>query len=241
LRQGYHAVKTPQRNFVKDFTKYSVKDLTITGLVAYFVRESLARVCDCRGVECSVVRLREHLHDRKDAVLERWLDETYSSYAKETKKFFKREKNPFANPVGGGLRTNLPTIFEGLLAGDEPDRVRDNLEAIIKVRAIQDFTPAQALSFLFRLKPIIREELHNSAKSFINSEDLAGLEDDIDRIALLAFDIFVECREKVYELRINEVKRGVAALWTRFDGRDDDSSSDPDPSEGETSQRGGVQ
>ena len=188
-----------------------------------------------------MVNLREYLHEKKNAVLERWLDDTYATYAKETSRFLKRQKNRFANPVGGSLRSDLPTILDGLLAADDPQLARPNLESVIKVRAIQDFSPAQALSFIFRLKTIIRDELQKSAKAPANSAELAAIEDDIDRIALLAFDIYVECREKVFELRINEVKRGVAALWARFDGDERDADSDPDPPNGETSQQGGVQ
>ena len=40
--------------------------------------------------------------------------------------------------------------------------------------------------------------------------DLGAIDGEIDRIALAAFDVFAECREQVYQLRIEEVKRRVA-------------------------------
>ena len=49
--------------------------------------------------------------------------------------------------------------------------------------------------------------------------ELTELERQIDRVALAAFDVFVQCREQVYELRVNEVKRRVSWVVNRMNGR----------------------
>jgi hypothetical protein len=38
------------------------------------------------------------------------------------------------------------------------------------------------------------------------------LEDRIDEMALLAFDVFMRCREQLYEVRANEARRRLSIL-----------------------------
>ena len=57
-------------------------------------------------------------------------------------------------------------------------------------------------------------------RDYINREsELAKLEADIDRIALAAFDVYVQCREQLCELRVNEVKRRVSWVMERMSKR----------------------
>ena len=58
--------------------------------------------------------------------------------------------------------------------------------------------------------------------------------ENVDQIALFAFDIYTRCREKVAELRINEIKRGVSAVMARL-------GVDADPPGSTDSRRGGSQ
>jgi hypothetical protein len=82
-----------------------------------------------------------------------------------------------------------------------------SLEAIIRIRAVQDFTPSQAVAFVIQLKQIVREELGVGS-----SADLQGLEDRIDEVLLLAFDIYSKCRQKLNDIRVREVKNQVGRL-----------------------------
>jgi len=78
------------------------------------------------------------------------------------------------------------------------------------VIALQELTAPQAVGFVFGLKDAIRAEIGPANGDPDLWSQLADLERRIDEIALAAFDVFVECREKVCELRVNEVKRQVA-------------------------------
>jgi hypothetical protein len=84
------------------------------------------------------------------------------------------------------------------------------LDNIVRIRAIQDFTASQAVSFPFLLKQIIRAEFEPDALPY--SEELAALEARIDELALLAFDLYVKCREQVFEIKANEIKRRAFIL-----------------------------
>jgi hypothetical protein len=92
----------------------------------------------------------------------------------------------------------------------------------MKIRAVQQFTPSQAVGFVFRLREIVRAELGGVAADPEVSVELAELDAQIDRIALAAFDTYVACREQVYELRINEVKRQVSWIVDKVNQQDPD-------------------
>jgi hypothetical protein len=47
------------------------------------------------------------------------------------------------------------------------------------------------------------------------SEDLWELERKIDAMGLMSLDIYTKCREKLYELRVKEVKNRVGRLIER--------------------------
>jgi hypothetical protein len=164
--------------------------------------------------------LKDLLQEKKSAIAKRWLEDTLATYNRDTALFLRQNKDPFANPVGHSLRKGTRAIFESLLEGKELDTIRDHLKEIIKIRAIQDFSPSQALSFVFLLKKSIRTELGQTASKEGLTAELTSFETEIDRIALLAFDVFMRCREDVYNLRVNEVKRNVSAILGRFNGSD---------------------
>ena len=49
----------------------------------------------------------------------------------------------------------------------------------------------------------------------------------IDRIALMAFDLYTECREEVGQLRINEVKRQMGWVLEKMNQRDETAGEAP--------------
>ena len=79
---------------------------------------------------------------------------------------------------------------------------------IIKIRAIQNFSPSSAIGFVFSLKKVIRDELGAELLEKKNVAEFSKLESTIDRIALIAFDLYMEAKEKVFKIRVNEIKAG---------------------------------
>jgi hypothetical protein len=57
---------------------------------------------------------------------------------------------------------------------------------------------------------------------------LAEFERRIDATALVGFDIFVRCREQLYELRLNEAKRRVSWVIKKMNERGDGPESTPE-------------
>ena len=163
---------------------------------------------------------RQLLQEHQDAIVKRWLEAALATYPAESAAAFRRQQDPFANPVGHSLRAGTRGIFEALLDGMDAERIRQHLREIIKIRAVQQMSASQAVAFVFLLKQAVRAELPDVVSDPQLALELAKLEGQIDRIALAAFDLFVQQREQVYELRVNEVKRSVSWIVEKMNQRD---------------------
>jgi hypothetical protein len=150
------------------------------------------------------------LGSHKEAIVGKWLSRVIDTYPPETARFLRSQKDPFANPVGQATRQGLTALVDLLIAGLDEAAARTALDPIIRVRAIQAFTPAQAVGFVFDLKAILRENLGPA-----HSQAAAELDGRIDRLALIAFDIYMQCREKIYELKANEMKNTTYKAFAR--------------------------
>jgi len=159
------------------------------------------------------------LQENKDAIVRRWLDGVLATYGEDTSAVFRRQKDPFANPVGHSLRVATRGIFDALLDGMDDQRICQYLHEIVKIRAVQQFSASQAVGFVFGLKEAVRAALGKAVRDSRFSTELVELDGQIDRIALAAFDVFVQCREQVCELRVNEVKRRVSWAMDKMSQR----------------------
>lgn len=153
------------------------------------------------------MHLRELLTRGSSEIQKRWFDSIIETYPPETSQFLKNNKKQFANPVGSSLRQGIEGIFDGLANDASYEAIIPFLDKIIRVRAIQDFTPSQAVQFIFILKKIIRDVLRDGIRKNDLYEDLLLLESRIDDLTALSFDIFMQCREKLYEIKSNELHR----------------------------------
>jgi hypothetical protein len=155
------------------------------------------------------MRLRKILSEKKSSILKNWFDLIVETYPADTAEFMRKQKNPFADPVGSTIANALKGILEEVVKGGQSGAAADFLDEIIRIRAVQDFTPSRAVGFMFLLKDVIREELKNSSPEENFSEELMMLESRIDGLVGIAFDTYMKCREKIYELKANEARN-----WT---------------------------
>jgi hypothetical protein len=168
------------------------------------------------------------LSEKRSVVLTRWIDHILTTYPADTANFLRDKKNAFSNPVGHSISEGVAGIFEDLIAGVDRDRVSPFLDKIIRIRAIQDFAPSQAVSFIFFLKTIIREELAKEIKENELSGELKKIEDQIDSLGLIAFDIFMSCREKLYDIKANEMRNMTFRLLQKANMISEKPEKEPD-------------
>jgi hypothetical protein len=145
---------------------------------------------------------KETLSAKKQEILDKWFTATVDSYPADTARFLKSQNDPFANPVGQTTYQSLKTLLDILEKGNNREAMVAALDPILRIRAVQTMTPSQATSFVFSLKTVLKQLLPKNG-----SEESGGrgeLDRKIDEMALAAFDIYVACREKVFELKASE-------------------------------------
>ncbi len=157
--------------------------------------------------------LKQLLTEKKTAILKAWFDAITETYQPDTSAFLKKKKAQFTNPVGFTLSEGMEGLFDGLLAGLLAGDVSRFLDGIVRIRAVQDFPPSEAVAFVFQLKQVVRRELgsDNLARPGIAAE-LAAFESAVDDLGLFAFDLYMQCREKIYELKANEARNQTYRL-----------------------------
>jgi hypothetical protein len=158
------------------------------------------------------MKLANLLTQKKTQIVDRWIKLLYDSYPPQTAIFLKKEKDKFDNPVGYRIARGLNEIFDALVREMETEQVLAALDEVIRIRALQDCSPSQALAFIFLLKNVVREELAEDFEKQNLTAELMELDSRIDGLSLLGFDVYTRRREKLCEIRVNEVKNRVSGL-----------------------------
>lgn len=162
------------------------------------------------------MNLTNLLSSKKDDILKRWFDEILSVYPVQTSNFLKTQKDPFANPIGQTIFHGIEDIFNEILSSETDSKnISSFLENVIRISAIQEFTASKAMGFIFSLKKAVKDVLNEEINEGRLYPELLILDDRIDKIALLSFDIYMNSRETLYDIKANEVKNMTFNLLRR--------------------------
>ena len=156
------------------------------------------------------MELSDALANKRKDILSLWIERTLDSYTSSG--FFKRSKDPFANPVGVSIATGLTALFDLLLANADQSAFLEPLDTVVRIRAVQEFTPSQALAPFLELKWVVKQVFSAGKETRPLLTTLDDLDCTIDRMALAAVDIYTACREQLYRNRVQELKSGRAIL-----------------------------
>jgi len=150
-----------------------------------------------------------------------WIRVAMEAYPAESLGVLKRNKDQFANPMPHIISKNIELLFDELLKGVDAERTSPILAEIVKLKAVQDFTPGQALKFVFDLKDVLFDLKHKKIEGEAMPYDqIRPFELEIDKLARLAFDIYVGCKVKLYEIRANEIRNQTHMLIRRVNEMD---------------------
>jgi hypothetical protein len=161
--------------------------------------------------------LKDLLMKNRSAILRAWTDRILETYPADAQNFMKNQKNVFANPVGAAVSSTAEKMYDWLLQGPEAacEDAFGFLDDTIRIRAVQDFTPADAVGFPLLLKPVVREILGKEIRNHNLFPQLLAFESRIDTLTLLSFDIYVQCREKIFEIRATELRDRTSRILQR--------------------------
>jgi len=161
--------------------------------------------------------LQDLLRKKQDEIVRRWRALKLATYPAETRQFLEREPDRFANPVGHTIETGLASLYAELIGEQDPAAMRQGLDGIVRIRAVQELGAAPAVGFVLLLKDAVAEVLNPGSLSAADLTELREFDARIDRLLLLAFDLYVADREQVFQIRANELNARSAKLIERLD------------------------
>ena len=150
--------------------------------------------------------INQTLQEKKQQILSRWQSSAFS-YQNQDLLRGQKQDGRFSNPIAYVIDKNTREIYEWLIKDEKDMDLFTPLEEICRFRAVQDIKPAEALRFIYALKQIIRDELMDEIQNSDVKAQLWDVDQRIDEIGLLAFNIFSDYRARIYEIRIDEIKR----------------------------------
>ena len=171
--------------------------------------------------------LKDLLEKKKSAITKDWFETVAATYAPDTADFFKRQKDPFANPVGNTIFNSIKKLFDELLSQMNREEIKSCLDPLVRIRAVQDFSPSKATSFILSLKKVIITHLQKELRDTQIFNEFLQFEEKIDTLCLIAFNIYVECREKIYELKVTTERNKIYSAFARAGLIDDAPENNP--------------
>jgi len=155
------------------------------------------------------------LKQNRAMLLKRWTIQTLQTYPAESARFYSQETNQFANPVGHAIRQSLADLFDAILEGRDVEVIAPLLDSMVRIRAVQGFAPSNSLAFILFLKVLLRDELDAEIHSKRLGKELVAFEERIDGVLLVAFDIYVKCRQQLSDIKNKEFVNRHAQLLKR--------------------------
>jgi hypothetical protein len=134
-----------------------------------------------------------------DSIVDSWFLKAIEVYPEASRSGMMRTADRFRNPVAFSLREAL-TILASELAGEMKDGpVATAMDAIVRVRAVQDCKPEEATAFAAQLREVISEQ--QAEVLFPN------LEQHLDALVLAANRQYALCKSDIDRVRSNEGQR----------------------------------
>jgi len=149
--------------------------------------------------------LHKVLADNFHGICSEWTAAIINTYPEEGAKFFSGGKNQFSNPVGHTFRSNIERMLKVLASDADVSECSKDLDGILRIRAVQGFTPSVALCFLPALKEIVYRLVVKTGASEEEGPALHALNVRVDRLTMMGFDLYMACREVLWEQKANHL------------------------------------
>jgi hypothetical protein len=172
----------------------------------------------------------EMCRTEREQILAKWSEAVFASYPLDMTGFARTQEDPFRNPGGHAVRLALEEMYTAVSGGISSEKLlRDSLEMFVKLRAVQNFTPVQALGVVYLLKPLLRGRVLPACLQNGLLDEYLEAESRLDAAALLACDIYTASRERIFEERVGEIKRSHAQLvrWAQKKGKTGEEEGSP--------------
>ena len=142
---------------------------------------------------------------RRDAAIQKWTEAVFAMYPFETTGFIRTQRDQFANPVGHATRAATGRDVD-------MEKVHASVAALIRIRAVQDLKPEQAVGVLYLYKSVLRELLLADMLAAGDVQGFLDMGDRVDTLCLMAFNLYLADREQVYAERVAQQRREASQI-----------------------------
>mgnify|MGYP003159802650 FL=1 len=150
---------------------------------------------------------------RRDAAIQKWTEAVFAMYPFETTGFIRTQRDQFANPVGHATRAAGEQIYDAVTGRDvDMEKVHASVAALIRIRAVQDLKPEQAVGVLYLYKSVLRELLLADMLAAGDVQGFLDMGDRLDTLCLMAFNLYLADREQVYAERVAKQRREASQI-----------------------------
>ncbi|MBQ7585201.1 MAG: RsbRD N-terminal domain-containing protein [Desulfovibrionaceae bacterium] len=148
-----------------------------------------------------------------EKLVKSWIEAVIKTYPDKSQAHMLSNQDPFTNPIGGMIKEAALGLIQALSgASVDINMVKQSLDRLIKIRAVQTLTASQSLGILYLLKPLLRQHILPEMNKGRDLAKYLEIESRLDTLVLLAFDLYVQNREQLAENRINEIRNQYAEL-----------------------------
>lgn len=160
--------------------------------------------------------LMDLLRKKRSRILADWTETIFRSYPGQTARFMQEQKDRFQNPVGYAVSREVPRFLDLLIEGADHMEVAASIDRFLQIKSVQEPKSSLALAFIFTLKSVIRSHTGDELRRQGRERELETIDATIDQLALAAFDIYQGYREKILEIKANEIRNRSKLLLERM-------------------------
>ncbi|MFP5231400.1 MAG: RsbRD N-terminal domain-containing protein [Acidobacteriota bacterium] len=134
-----------------------------------------------------------------DSIVDAWFLKSIEIYPPAVRDTLIRTTDQFRNPLAFNLRQSLETLVHQVADRMNPEAVNKALDGIVRLRAVQECSPSEAVSFAARLDEVIREQ---------QAETLfPNLKQHIGQLTECALQQYNSCKEEILQIRSRSQRR----------------------------------
>lgn len=152
------------------------------------------------------------LESKRAPIIDRWRELVVGTYPAQASRLLDRTRDQFRNPVGHAINESVVELYDGLVGEGPVSDLREAVDRVVRIRAVQDFIPSEAVGFVMQVKQAVRDEARAGGISAQDEMALRHFDARVDELALLAFDVYSSCREQMMVIRSRALERRTSHL-----------------------------
>lgn len=137
------------------------------------------------------------IRENRETILKRWLEFGLDLFS---------GKMAPGTPISEALADGMGMMLDGF--AEDGERFREGVSRVTRILAVHPFRPSRSLSLFRELRSILQETGGSEGDAQFCTERIEGM-------LFEAFDLFMEHRETIYQLKVEESRSKMHMLLRR--------------------------